>query len=904
MKILDVRLRNLNSLRGEWHIDLTDKVYSSNGIFAITGPTGAGKTTIFDAICLALYGRTSRLTRVNKSTNEIISIGENECFAQVTFETEKGKFTCKWGQSREKGELQQPTHHLSDENTHIPLTSQTQKTQQEIIKLTGMDFMRFTRAMMLEQGNFDKFLKADKNERAEILEMITGTEIYSEISRRVFLRSKDEEALLSRINVRLGENKNLISSETEDEINTRLEAKQAELLELDLQHSTTKTQREILREIRKLDEELRAKQDEITIQTRRLDEFEHDRKILEAAERAQDLMIDYSELERTRADKRKSAAKCQGIMKDIEVVKGLIAKIDDYLPQAQDEFAKLKGDVTEPPDAVREKIKSLVENYTKADREKQKLKNEGCQAKKIFEAAQANLKKKDEARENLRKKVDEAAKTHGEILDALMESRAKTASAVLDEERVKLQPGQPCPLCGSTEHPGITHPHENTEKSEELFRLSEKLDEKLKRANYEVDRLRVKLDQAEREYSEAIISENEAESSLDKLRTDWQAKHEECKAFREEVMSAVTSLKIEGVSKLEEVNAKIDEWVEKLNALDKNIQEGEKRKSELSAKLETLQSSFTPERENLDAISSQLETLENNFILKLKAQNFIDEKNFTDSCIEAERLAKLQRKREELNTRMTELMTLRDDVSRKLDEKRKISPEQITLEEAESLFADEDDKIKALNGDIAVLTQKLNDRRDLQGKIDDLARELEAQKVKAEKWAALNELIGSSSGDKLRVFAQKITLELVVKNANSYLQKMNGRYRLMIRPDNAKLELSVIDSEQAGEIRPTENLSGGERFIISLALALGLSQISGSKARVDSLFLDEGFGTLDEESMNTALEALGEVKREGRMIGIISHVQALKERIAAQIKVIPKSEGVSVIEGPGCSSKI
>ena len=133
---------------------------------------------------------------------------------------------------------------------------------------------------------------------------------------------------------------------------------------------------------------------------------------------------------------------------------------------------------------------------------------------------------------------------------------------------------------------------------------------------------------------------------------------------------------------------------------------------------------------------------------------------------------------------------------------------------------------------------------------------------------------------------------------------MNGRYRLKITPNNAKLELSVIDSEQAGKIRPTENLSGGERFIISLALALGLSQFSGSKARVDSLFLDEGFGTLDEDSMNTALDALGEVKREGRMIGIISHVQALKERIPAQINVIPKSEGVSIIEGPGCSGKI
>ena len=164
---------------------------------------------------------------------------------------------------------------------------------------------------------------------------------------------------------------------------------------------------------------------------------------------------------------------------------------------------------------------------------------------------------------------------------------------------------------------------------------------------------------------------------------------------------------------------------------------------------------------------------------------------------------------------------------------------------------------------------------------------------------ALNEITGSADGNKFRVFAQNMTLSMMINLANAQLEKMNGRYVLTARPDSSDLELSVIDKEQAGEIRPTENLSGGERFIISLALALALSQISGNKSRIDSLFLDEGFGSLDEETLSTALDALGEVRREGRMIGIISHVQALRERIAAKIEVIPKREGVSVIKGPG-----
>ena len=174
-------------------------------------------------------------------------------------------------------------------------------------------------------------------------------------------------------------------------------------------------------------------------------------------------------------------------------------------------------------------------------------------------------------------------------------------------------------------------------------------------------------------------------------------------------------------------------------------------------------------------------------------------------------------------------------------------------------------------------------------------------KDSAENWTMLDKLIGSLNGDKFRVYAQKVTLALVVDNANKYLKRMNGRYTLILTPDSNDLELSVRDSEQAGEVRPTANLSGGEKFIVSLALALGLSQISGSKAQVDSLFIDEGFGSLDDEALNSALEALGEIKRDGRMIGIISHVSGISERIPVQIHVIRKSEGKSIIEGPGCS---
>ena len=140
----------------------------------------------------------------------------------------------------------------------------------------------------------------------------------------------------------------------------------------------------------------------------------------------------------------------------------------------------------------------------------------------------------------------------------------------------------------------------------------------------------------------------------------------------------------------------------------------------------------------------------------------------------------------------------------------------------------------------------------------------------------------------------------MTRHANRQLLKMTDRY-LLTRDDAQPLELNVVDNYQAGEIRSTKNLSGGESFIVSLSLALGFSQMSSKNVQVDSLFLDEGFGTLDEEALDTSLETLANLHQSGKLIGIISHVPALKERIHTQILVTPQTGGRSQISGPGCS---
>ena len=211
------------------------------------------------------------------------------------------------------------------------------------------------------------------------------------------------------------------------------------------------------------------------------------------------------------------------------------------------------------------------------------------------------------------------------------------------------------------------------------------------------------------------------------------------------------------------------------------------------------------------------------------------------------------------------------------------------------------DTLKTQQEAIGGLRQKLHDNHMVKLAHQERPAAVEAQRRECRRWNDLHDLIGSADGKKYRNFVQVLTFEIMIEHANRQLRRMTDRY-LLLRNKEQPLELDVIDGYLAGEVRSTKNLSGGESFIVSLALALGLSQMASKTVRVDSLFLDEGFGTLDEDTLDTALDTLAGLHRDGKLIGVISHVAALKERIGTQIQVTPKTGGRSVVSGPGCSS--
>lgn len=254
MKILSLRLKNLNSLKGEWTIDFTKPPFTENCLFAITGPTGAGKSTLLDAICLALYHQTPRLNSISATANDIMTRHTADCLAEVEFEVNVGKsravYRAFWSQRRARdkidGALQAPKVELAavaPNGDGSILSTQTNDKLKRIAEITGLDFPRFTKSMLLAQGGFAAFLNASANERAELLEELTGTEIYGDISRKVFEQARDAKGQLDQLKAR-ADGMELLTAEQRAEMQRKAADLDKQLAEVLRQHQITHTQRQ------------------------------------------------------------------------------------------------------------------------------------------------------------------------------------------------------------------------------------------------------------------------------------------------------------------------------------------------------------------------------------------------------------------------------------------------------------------------------------------------------------------------------------------------------------------------------------------------------------------------------------------------------------------------------------
>jgi exonuclease SbcC len=975
MKILRIRLNNLNSLKGPHSIDLTEEPLASAGLFAITGPTGAGKSTILDAITLALYGKAARYGS-DTNPEDMMSRHCGECSAEVEFEVPSGVYRAVWerhrARSKADGKLQPPKRFIYD-SAGEPLTQQIQEAEKKIEELLGLNYERFLRSVLLAQGDFAKFLKAKADERAGLLESLTGTAIYSRLGKLAYDKSialenalKDRKALLDQIVILDDEVRSQLEADVKQGIDQRkklsAEIKEGEkmLSKISGMEDARKDEKKAAEELEKIENARKTAQGDLDrLRLHRLTvPFAADLALLDAAETA----LTTATGDRVKAEKVNDVAKV-ALVKANQILGASMAAA----------LTKQQGEVKREGDAVTKETKNAADAREWLD----KHKHDGGLVGRVGDLAAAigDLKSKRgsvsllwsdwkraaaeilpenrgefpeylEAAEDaeidriLAKFLGVAAKKKDALeadgkdakkqFDLRQDHLAKAMLvAKLEDHRSNLKEGEPCPLCGAMEHPyaeGAVPNIEIDELQNEVDKASHKLDQAretyrtfdgtLKELNSQRGKLLEGIrecDALEKGLAKLLQplgvpipvygSENELRKALQERESDYQKRQKN----EDDAIKRKTDAEKNVVAAAKEVEI-LAQKLGKLPPLSADLPPGPIDPKDLLPVSEA-------EENHTEAVSDA----------KIKAGRLVDLLN--DQKKAAEALEKIKRPLEG-SVAGSEFKSLEGlhsarlapDIAEKLEILESGLKNRDTA--AGALLKNANERIagllveKVIEGDDAELFKtsqaKLKDdseqlvvdqtTRQNSIKADDANRgkRMEGEKELEEENKALavcnrlKELIGSADGSKFRRHAQAISLEILTRHANRHLGKLSDRYQIC-RDDAEALNLQIEDLHQAGVQRPMASLSGGESFLASLALALGLSDLAGRTVRIDSLFIDEGFGSLDPETLEVAIAALESLRQNRKTVGVISHVSLLKERIGTQIVVEKHAGGVSRI---------
>ena len=951
MKILAIRLKNLTSIEGMVEVDFTAEPLHSAGIFAISGPTGAGKSTLLDALCLALYDKSPRFATSVESVN-LADVGDNQInqsdvrnllrrgtsdgYAEVDFLGIDGRrYRSRWSVRRTRnkisGSLQPQTLEVKELDTEKEFQGTKKELLIQLVELVGLTYEQFTRTVLLAQNDFATFLKSKGAAKAELLEKLTGTGVYSRISQEVYARNKaaQEEVTLiqNRMNViELMPEEELLALQKEKELSAekrvtgiKLLAEQNEQLNvvrsLKMQEDLWKKKQQEeqeeqarlkmlqgalasqeeglvhfkaqweaiqpdLKKARQLDVQIQSQQDSYTqskqmLQSANKQVSEQEQKMRMATEQ---LQVSYSSLNR--------------LLNHVGIEKALqLEQVEEILRQEAD---KLTAGINTNEERL---LRLTSFGYPLLTEEQMKLQKELTRQQNIRQLTETQTKTKAEI-ERLEKETTDCLKqlteqeTALKVTQRLYENVRMAVGKDVKALRQQLQEGEACPVCGSTAHPY----HQEQEVVDTLFRS------------------------IEQEYNAAVANCQQINNRSIVLQRDWTHQKmvdgqigEQLAALykagidagnEEQIQHRLTEL-AERILEYRNLYAewqRSDEEIKKMRAHCEALRENVslcrlamQKVSSAKEQLLLLQNTASAEQKRFEVIEKALNVLRQERSQLLKGKS-ADEAEAVVAKREKELNLALEKARKEVEAVHNRLSGLQGEMKQitlaigELQEQyKKIeSPEQlpeiIKKQQEENLNTE-----RALSTMEARLLQQAKNKLT----VEQIAKELAEKQTIAERWAKLNKLIGSADGAKFKVIAQSYTLNLLLLHANKHLSYLSKRYKLQQVPDT--LALQVIDCDMCDEIRTVYSLSGGESFLISLALALGLSSLSSNNLKVESLFIDEGFGSLDAESLRTAMEALEQLQMQGRKIGVISHVQEMSERISVQVQVHKKVNGKSVL---------
>ncbi len=1090
MKILKLKFKNINSLAGENEINFTDAVFINDGLFAITGKTGAGKSSILDAISLALYGKTPRVD-VTGGENAVLTRGEKDCYAEIIFEVGGKVWKSTWMQSLTRtGNLNPVQRKIADANDKI-IADKVRDCDKEIVGIVGLNFEQFTKVIMLAQGSFTAFLQADKNQKGELLEQITGTEIYGEISKKVFIRNKDENEKLLKIVTELGSikilsddefkciNEDLASLETEKKTAVKLLSKADEakkwltditsltqyiseakhsLPELQTNLSTAiknledterqlksskaelQSQEPVFKKTRELDTKISETQKQLQPVLTAISEYGNKKNELSNLLQKNQKELEYST--KTLIDKQKWATENKKIEKLVSEYSAIesdslaLAKSIEEINELNDEFESLKKELVSLQNSYirtdkifTEKSNILKDKESELDVKQKKLSNilggkklSDLQSKKDsitefgkqvselvkFEKAissnQNEIKAFEEKEKELKVSIETISKTieietkNKDTLEEkikILEENINLSRIIqsLQEHRQHLKDGEACPLCGALEHPfaagnipqigykekelavaklqlkELINTIENNQNeyikldNDQKHALANKAkEEKLQQENANKrtvalvdiqqidpdfnlpsDENRIKfLDEIIVQKREELITvkdiirqateienqiinlrdkeipvlrkdKEEAEIAKNRADNQQQLSAQNLKNKQESILSLQKKYRTNNEAFIEKLKKYDVESIETLKICLDDWQNNNIQITELSNLITTLSGTialnkqefdnqtklFNQKNEEKERISNEFEELTEKRKAIFENKSVDEEESKLKQLVEKNETAKAKAEADK-NKVFTNLENNISIIKSKESELAQLKDKNLTKESIEQIQDSLNElKIKSdeLSQRIGANRERLKNDQENRKVCENKLKEKDKQQSICNKWAALSMLIGSADGKNFRNFAQALTFEHLVGLANKQLRKMSDRYILIRTGDSTNpFELYVIDKYQNSEQRTAQNLSGGEKFIVSLSLALGLANMASKNMRIDTMFIDEGFGTLDTDYLDLALNALSNLQSEGKIIGVISHLTELKERIATHVEVVPTGNGHSKIQ--------
>lgn len=883
MRPIKVEFQAFGPYRGHEVVDF--EAISKKGLFLICGKTGIGKTMILDAITFALYGKSSGHGR-DVFSNMRCTNADSDTDTFVLFEFENNGDFFQF-----ERRLQQKRVHLSESYNlqkkdgegrwQVLFENPKEKNLNEkAVEIIGLDYEQFRQVIILPQGQFEKFLTSDSNDKEKILTNIFGEEKWQTIADNLYIKASSRKESLKTLKEKITNSLQEENCENITELKDLIAHKKEELVHLDEAAKEASFDKQILLLNDTLViigrfNDLKKAKEKVSYLESLNEEIENTKKELEDGIRAAKLRT----LIETKDVASRELFRREAEEKDIIVLTG---ELEQKVRSAEEElknFSKKEEKIEEQKE-LKIQYELKRNDYENIDRINLELKKLTEEEKKNIDIEKAAKAKWDSFTQKVSKCRDQYVRQSEEHTYFLNQY----ISGIKGELAKELEEGKACPVCGS-----ITHPSPALVSDSGVSKDM-------------VEEKKLLMDEAYRELQEMLANRDEAQKKYDEKRELSHSCHEKC-IETESKLNSVKGNLVAGISSLRELE-------ETIFSLDMEIKTYAETKSSLEKKVEECRNRYTLSKAKIEPAHEEKENSKNayeeaskNVYTGLADNGFKSEEEARGMLIEEETIEILRKKVSDYGASLSAAKEAVVLIEKELEGKEE--PDEPECREKIAIFTKEK---SAYERNRAVLENEIERLVNKQKNLEKDGEDIEERMKIAEEDFGFAKRLRGDTGTGLRRYVLGVLFSSVVSSANQMLEKVHGgRYRLYRSDQKAQgtnktgLELKVYDkNSEEHEGRFVSTLSGGEKFLVSLALSIGMSTVAQkSGIKISALFIDEGFGSLDEESISDAMDILNTIQEANGLVGIISHVQILQDRIMTKLKVESKDGSSHIVQSIG-----